>query len=130
MMAFYLSTYNRKKSAVAAAPKSPWRVPHGWPFASLALLLWLPSLGAAATASFVYTANLSNSTVSVINTASNAVSTITLPSNSYPVGIAVSPDGTKVYTANNNNSTVSVIDTASNTVTATVAVGNNPRGIA
>ena len=48
-----------------------------------------------------------------------------------PIGIAVTPDGTKVYVANYAESdTVSVIDTATNTVTATVNVGKYPVGVA
>ncbi len=66
----------------------------------------------------------------MINTASNAVSTVTLPSNSVPAGIAVSPDGTKVYTTTGTG-TVSVINIASNAVsTVTLPVNSGPIGIA
>ena len=41
--------------------------------------------------------NLDN-TVSVIDTATNTV-TATVPVGSYPIGVAVTPDGTKVYVA-------------------------------
>ena len=46
-----------------------------------------------------------------------------------PLGVAVSPDGSKVYVANSYlGNTVSVIDTATNTVTATIPVGIVPIG--
>ena len=44
----------------------------------------------------------------------------------YPVGVAVTPDGSKVYVANVDSNSVSVINTAKNTVTATITVGTNP----
>ena len=51
-----------------------------------------------------------------------------------PIGVAISPDGTKVYVTNtgtdsNHGSTVSVIDTSNNTVTDTVDVGERPYGV-
>ncbi len=49
---------------------------------------------------------------------------------SNPIGIVVSPDGSKVYAVNNSSGTVSVISAADNTIIATVAVGINPFGIA
>jgi YVTN family beta-propeller protein len=47
-----------------------------------------------------------------------------------PVGIAVTPDGTKAYVTNANSSSVSVIATATNTVVGSpIPVGNLPQGI-
>jgi YVTN family beta-propeller protein len=46
-----------------------------------------------------------------------------------PLGVAVSPDGSKIYVANTLSNTVSVIDAASQKVTA-IAVGNSPSGVA
>ncbi len=69
-----------------------------------------------------------DSTVSVINTATNTVSA-TIPVGAYPFGVSVSPDGSKVYVANMDAGTVSVINTATNTVTATIPVGTDPYGI-
>ena len=69
----------------------------------------------------------SHLSVSVIDTASNAVSA-TIPVNSGPLGsggIAITPDGKHAYVTNEHNG-VSVIDTASNTVVATVPIGNSP----
>jgi YVTN family beta-propeller protein len=55
-------------------------------------------------------------TVSVIDTASNAA-VGTIPAGpfpfGFPIGVAVSPDGTKVYVTNELANTVSVIDSAS-----------------
>jgi len=51
---------------------------------------------------------------------------------SSPVGVAVTPDGSRVYVTNNGlaTKTISVIDTATNTVTATINVPSPPYGIA
>ncbi len=80
--------------------------------------------------------NCNNGTVSVIDTATNAV-TDTIQVGYSPTGVAVSPDGSQVYVANfcassscTSTGTVSVIDTASNTVTDTIAVGVSPQGVA
>ena len=54
----------------------------------------------------------------------------TIPVGTNPVGVAVTPDGTRVYVANYVTNTVSVIARPGNTVVATVAVGNGPGGIA
>jgi len=44
-----------------------------------------------------------------------------------PLGVAVTPDGSKVYVANQSDNTVSVIDTATNTVIGSpIPVGNVP----
>ena len=66
-----------------------------------------------------------DNTVSVIDTATNTV-IATVPVGIYPIGVAVTPDGTKVYVANAGSDNVSVIDTATNKVTATVSVGSYP----
>jgi YVTN family beta-propeller protein len=70
--------------------------------------------------------------VSVIDTSTDTVSdTVTVGAN--PIGVVVSPDGTRVYVADSGgDGTVSVITTSptTNTVTATVPVGANAYGIA
>jgi|SRR6516225_4903775 YVTN family beta-propeller protein len=77
-----------------------------------------------------YVANLRSNTVSVLNTATNTV-TATIPVGSSPLGVAVSPDGTRVYVANSSSNDVSVIDVATYcTVTATIPVGSGPHGVA
>ena len=46
----------------------------------------------------VYVTNVCSNTVSVIATGTNTVTaTIPVPSPSYPIGVAVTPDGSKVY---------------------------------
>jgi YVTN family beta-propeller protein len=74
-----------------------------------------------------YITNFNSASVSVIDTATNAV-TATIGVGSNPLGVAVTRDGSKVYVThqNNVNSTVAVIDTATNEVTATIPVGANP----
>ncbi len=76
-----------------------------------------------------YVNNQGDNTVSVITTATGAVSApITVGAN--PGGLAVTPDGTHVYVANPGDSkaagTVSVIDTKTGVVSATIAVGAGP----
>jgi len=61
-------------------------------------------------------------TPSVIDTASNTV-VATIGVGSFPVGVAITPNGAFAYVANFNSNSVSVISTVTNTVTATVAVG-------
>ena len=67
--------------------------------------------------------------LSVIDTSSNTV-VATVGVEDSPVGVAVTPDGTRVYVANSQSSSVSVVDTSTNSVVATVKVGNGPSGIA
>ena len=77
-----------------------------------------------------YITNSGDRTVSVINTTNNSI-VATVPVGSYPIGVAVTSNGTKVYVANYVNSgTVSVINTTTNNITATVPVGNYPEGVA
>jgi len=75
-----------------------------------------------------------NGTVEVIDAATNTVTSI-ITVGKWPMGIAISPDGTKVYSTNYEDGTISVIDTATNTVTATMqnpygswAIAVNPTG--
>jgi YVTN family beta-propeller protein len=58
------------------------------------------------------------------------VKVITLPKDSKPMGVVVSPDDKRVFVANGRGGTVSVIDAATNTVATTVPVGQRPWGIA
>ena len=79
----------------------------------------------AAAAPFAYVTNSYDSTVSVIDTATNAV-VATVPVGLNPEYLAVTPDGTHVYVANQVSNTVSVIGTATNRVVATIPVGTFP----
>lgn len=49
---------------------------------------------------------------------------------SSPIGVGVTPDGSKAYVVNNASGTVSVINTATNAVVATITVGTDPFGVA
>jgi YVTN family beta-propeller protein len=60
---------------------------------------------------------------------------VTIPVGSFPIEVAITPDGSRAYVANFSSNTVSVIDTdpASgdfNTVVDTVPVGIRPWGLA
>ena len=74
---------------------------------------------------YVYVANNSDATVSVISASDNTV-TATIDVGNGPYGVAVMPNGDYVYVANNLDATVSVISTSDNTVTTTISVGNSP----
>lgn len=94
---------------------------------------WSSSVVYNPAGSRAYVANYVSGTVSVINTATQAVaSTITLASGTgtNPSALAVSPDGTRVYTVNPGAKSVSVINTATNKVATTIAVSTSPWGIA
>jgi YVTN family beta-propeller protein len=78
---------------------------------------------------YAYVTNSGDNTVSVIDTASNAV-TDTIPAGNSPYEISASPEGKKIYVANWGSGTVSVIDTSENNVTATVDTGASPGGVA
>jgi YVTN family beta-propeller protein len=94
---------------------------------STAMILML--IGVAGAVPFAYITNQVDNTVSIIDTATNTV-TATVSVGSNPVGVAVTPDGTRVYVTNRNGNSVSVINTATNTVIATVSVGSGPEGVA
>ena len=76
-----------------------------------------------------YVTNYGDGTVSVITTATGAVSApITVGKN--PVVVAITPDGKHAYVANSGDGTVSVITTATGAVSAPITVGNGPDGVA
>jgi YVTN family beta-propeller protein len=69
--------------------------------------------------------------VRVINTQTNAVVGSPIAVGSNPVGIAITPNGSRAYVTNNGGGTVSVINTQTNAVVGSpIAVGTSPRGIA
>jgi YVTN family beta-propeller protein/autotransporter-associated beta strand protein len=69
----------------------------------------------------LYVANAFADTVTVINTATNAVIT-TIPVSGTPNGVAVSPDGRTVYVTNFGTDTVTPINTATNKAGAPIPV--------
>lgn len=77
----------------------------------------------------LYVTNVVSNSVSVVNTATNAVDK-TIPVGRAPRGIAISPNGTTAYVANAADDSLSIIDLANNTVSATVPVGKSPQGVA
>ncbi|MGW8955788.1 YncE family protein [Streptomyces sp. NPDC055709] len=97
--------------------------------AGLAAPLALATPAAAATGTFAYVTNFNSNNVSVIDTATNTVTT-TIPVGTVPNGVAVAPNDASVYVTNGLSNNVSVIDTSTNTVTATVPVGTVPSGVA
>ncbi|MET9230621.1 beta-propeller fold lactonase family protein [Lentzea sp. NPDC003310] len=69
--------------------------------------------------------------VSVIDTATNAVSTTISDSGSNsPYMAAVAFDGTRGYVTNSQQNTLTVIDTPTNTVDRSIPVGTHPAGVA
>jgi YVTN family beta-propeller protein len=83
----------------------------------------------AQAAPFAYITNFESNSVSVIDTATNAV-IATVPVGTGPQGVAVHPAGTQVYVGNLNSNTISVIDTATNAVVSTLSAGSLPIGVA
>lgn len=99
---------------------------------SARLLLFVCLAGRAdevAAAPFAYVSNLRGGSVSVVDTATNAVSA-TIPTDDSPYGVATDPSGTRVFVSDVGSNQVSVIDTTTNAVTATIAVGAYPAGLA
>jgi uncharacterized repeat protein (TIGR01451 family) len=76
-----------------------------------------------------YVTNGEDNTVSVIAITTNTV-IATIPAGNGPMGVAITPDGTKAYVADSSDNTVSVINTTTNTVIATISIGDFPFEIA
>lgn len=95
------------------------------------VVLTLGALAAftAAAGPKAYVGNFKDNTVSVIDTASNAV-VATVPVAAGPHGMGVTPDGRWVFVTGDASSAMSVIDTATDRVTRTVEVGKSPHGVA
>jgi YVTN family beta-propeller protein len=98
--------------------------------ASAALVLVLAfSARPAEAAPFAYVTNYNFAgTVSVIDTATNTV-VATVDVGSFPLSVAVTPNGQRAYVTNQSSKSVSVIDAATNAVVATVPVGLGPQGV-
>ncbi len=99
------------------------------PVLVLGALLAVGAAAAFAAGPKAYVGNFKDSTVSVIDTATGAV-TGTVPVAAGPHGMTVTPDGKTVYVSGDESSTVSVIDTATDRVTGTIEVGKTPHGLA
>jgi len=78
---------------------------------------------------FVYVANLSGNTVSVIQTSDDTV-IATINVGDEPYSVTMSTLGRYVYVTNRNEDTISVIQTSDNTELYKVSVGDSPQGIA
>lgn len=65
----------------------------------------------------IYVANFDSSNVTVIDGATNSVTTVTDPNASAPFAVAVNPVTNKIYVVNLFSSNVTVIDGATNSVT-------------
>ncbi len=100
-------------------------------FLAFFLIEIVSSSSPASAAPFVYVGNHKSHNVSVIDTATDTVTT-TIEGVYRPHGVAITPDGTRAYVTNYGyGQIVSVIDTETNTVVDTVCgVGSDPCGIA
>lgn len=79
---------------------------------------------------FAYVARGGDRSVSIIDTASNALVGSAIGVGVFPGAIAITPDGRHAYVTNAGSDTVSVIDTLTNTVTSTIGGMSSPRGVA
>jgi YVTN family beta-propeller protein len=113
-----MNTYKLARCVIAAGRGNAWKK---LPFALMLACLLAPASSRAQNA---YITNHLYSTVSVIDTAIDAV-IATIPVGLPGIGV-VTPDGSKVYFALTSSNTVQVIDTATNTVIATILVGDQP----
>ena len=86
--------------------------------------------GVAVTDTRAYVADAKSDEVSVLNlTQSPAAVVATIPVGTFPVAVALSPDGSTAYATNFKDGTLSIIDTATDTVTFIVPVGTDPDGV-
>jgi YVTN family beta-propeller protein len=88
------------------------------------LLLIAPSARADL---YVANSNSNNLTVSITRPNCGFFSGV-VPAGSRPIGVAVSPDGTRAYVTNIGDGTLSVFDTSLPAIVSTVAVGGSPYG--
>jgi YVTN family beta-propeller protein len=73
--------------------------------------------------SWVYVADYGSHTVSAVNTATAAVTSVALPGTTAdPIALAVTPDSSHVYVADRNNSYVDDITVSSNSVSTHIAL--------
>ncbi len=79
---------------------------------------------------FLYVTNSGSNSISVIDTNTQAVTTISLNAGSKPTGIAVTPDGSSLFVINSALNSVSQVDLAKKSVAATFSVGQGPTSLA
>lgn len=77
---------------------------------------------------FAYVTDFEGGQVSVVDTATNLV-TKTINVGRYPIGVVISPDGSKAYVTNDTSGTVSVISTLTNAVINTFPCNKTPYGV-
>jgi len=97
-----------------------------WALAAAALTV----VPAALAAPFAYIANSASNTVTVLDIGAGNQPVATVPVQSRPLGVAVTPDNQEIYVTNYDSSSVSVISAATNQVTHTIANVPGPTGIA
>jgi YVTN family beta-propeller protein len=96
----------------------------------IGVALILNLLGIGATAQTAYVTNFEDNTVSVIDTGNHRL-LATISGFTSPLGLAMTPDGSKVYVANGTTpGTVSVINTFTNRIATTITVGGDPGMVA
>ena len=120
-----------RRGVVKCASQIPVAAMIAAAFFHLAMVVGSAPIGVAINpaGTFAYVTNEIGNSVSVINTATNAIAA-TIPVGSMPNGIVINPAGTLAYVANSLSNTVSVINTATNVVVATASAGTLPYGIA
>ena len=80
------------------------------------------------TGDVLYVGNYLGNSISVIDTATNAVTNTFTGVGASPDGMAISSDGTKLYVANDVSSgTVNVLNASTGAIEKTITVGTNPR---
>jgi YVTN family beta-propeller protein len=72
----------------------------------------------------VYVSNIDNRRVSILDTSSRTVSTVTVGRS--PWGVAVDPSGQRLFVANFEDNTVSVVDALAGNVLQTIPVQQSP----
>jgi len=77
-----------------------------------------------------YAAAQSADTVAAIDTLSHQLVGPPIGGFAEPTGIAIAPDGSRAYVTNRSAASVTVLDTRDNLPVATIAVGDEPEGVA
>ena len=122
---------NPVTNKIYVASYNTWSVIDGATNAST-VYAWNNSGGAGAVAvnsvtNKIYLANIGGTSVTVVDGATNANSTVSVGNK--PWDVAVNPVTNKIYVANLNDNTVTVIDGTANSTT-TVSTGSNPSAVA